>query len=456
MDRWHRSIKKLAVCREVWRGKNVRTLLLILTCFFIIITLGKLYSESPSHKLERRISELQRHGSCVELPRFGVSTHRRRNPDDVNVRLVTAVGARIVRFDIPWSDVEKEGKFDFKEFDYIVQQLREKGKSILLLLAYGHPDHTDESWATSLAPRTQQQREAYFRYVRAVVEHFHGPDIAYEIWNEPNIWQFWPFTAKAYGALLDGAARAIREIAPKAKIVAAGIANGKNRDSFVREMIANANLEQVDALAFHPYRKDGPENSLLDISEFEDASAMNGQNHPVWLTEWGYSESWLGQDHAQEYSRQRQAIMIARIMLTAALSKARAAIIYDLIDDGPDASDPEFKFGLYDYEFQPKKAALAFRTLTNLISNCNTYNFEFDPTQKLITATFKDTLHISYVIWTFGRRRQDVCFLPDSSKGIRLVDLFEKQLPIASCQGSSNIKLVLSENSGPIILTTDR
>ena len=86
---------------------------------------------------------------------------------------------------------------------------------------------------------------------------------------------------------------------------------------------------------------DEPENSLYDISEFEAAVQGHDKSHP-WINEWGYSEAWLAKDDFGR-SRHRMANMIARLMLTAAIARAKIALVYDLIDDGTDPHDAEFE-----------------------------------------------------------------------------------------------------------------
>ena len=85
--------------------------------------------------------------------------------------------------------------------------------------------------------------------------------------------------------------------------------------------------------------------------------------------------------------------MTARLMLTAALAKAKAALVYDLIDDGTDPNDQEANFGLYDYDFKPKQAATAFKTLRSLMSGCNKYEFTVSPAQDTLTAVFHSDDH---------------------------------------------------------------
>ena len=67
--------------------------------------------------------------------------------------------------------------------------------------------------------------------------------------------------------------------------------------------------------------------------------------------------------------------MIARLMLTAAIARAKIALVYDLIDDGTDPHDAKSSFGLFDYNFAPKEAATAFQSIANLASTCDTYAF---------------------------------------------------------------------------------
>src|SRR6202020_1598093 len=105
-------------------------------------------------------------------------------------------------------------------------------------------------------------------------------------------------------------------------------------------------LDPLDGIAFHPYRQNGPENSINDIDEFNNAAAGRA-SHPLWITEWGYSEAWIAKTDPA-HVQQRLAVMTARLMLTAALAKTKTALVYELIDDGTSPSDQESNFGLYD------------------------------------------------------------------------------------------------------------
>jgi polysaccharide biosynthesis protein PslG len=413
---------------------------------------------SPAGHFQQRLLELQREGSCADLPVFGVNIHRRRNPDDINVRLTSEMGAHIVRLDVPWIDLERNGQYDFNPIDNLINELRRSGISIDLALAYGHPDHSDGRAENGfpLPPYTTEQQAAYGRFAQAVARRYRGPDIVYEIWNEPNLALFWPPVpdVKAYGELLSQAARAIREVDPTAKIIPGGLANENNPPAFLRALVESGSLRELDGITFHPYRREGPENSLYDIAEFESSAASRG-DRPLWLNEWGYSESWFSK-LGPERSRERVSVVTARLMLTAALAKAKAALVYDLIDDGTDPNDQESNFGLYDYNFKPKAAAAAFRIMAGLMSSCSKYRFNADPVNNTVTATFYSAGAASYVVWTYAPGpAREICLAIPGREPIDLKSVSGDHLPIESCASASQVRLKLSDTSGPTILLTE-
>ena len=396
---------------------------------------------STSGRFYQQLLSAQRQGSCSELPRLGVGIHTGRIPDYVNDRLTSEIQAQVVRFDLPWIEIEHQGKYDFHAFDPLVDRLRQSGKSLILILDYGHPDHSDGRAANGvpLPPRTPEQRSAYARYVRAVAEHYRGKDIVFEIWNEPNLDLFWPphFDADAYGALLADAVTAIRDGEPNATVLPAGLANENDPSQFAGTLATTGALAHTDGIAFHPYRQNAPENSLYDLAKFRAASGV--PERPLWITEWGYSEGWLGKV-GYENTRSRQAVMIARVILTAALTNAKALLTYDLVDDGTNAGDQESSFGLYDYDLRPKAAATAFRLLASLMSQCDSYEFTVDNTEQIITASFRSATNISQVIWAFSEGfSRELCYTPPG-RPVGLTDVMGNHRAIEMCGGRS-IKL---------------
>jgi len=428
----------------------MRTVLILITAVLALL-IGKALSQRSD--LSQSLLQSQGRGSCTELPQFGVSTHRGRNPDSENIKLASEIHAPFVRLDIPWSDTERNGQYYFAAYDNLIEQLLQSGHSIILVLAYGHPDHSDGRAANGLSfpPGNPDQRAAFSHYVQAVAKRYHGPNIVYEIWNEPNIDLFWPpkVDVNAYGQLLASAARAIRDVDPTATIIAAGLANENDPPRYLESLADQKALDEVNGITLHPYRQGAPELSLHDIDQFK--SAISKQPRPVWITEWGYSEAWL--EKLDSDTRRLQATMVARLMLTAAFAKVKALVVYDLIDDGDNPQDQESSFGLAAFDFKLKPAGIAFKNLAEIMTQCQTYDLAVDSTRKIIIARFLSSGRSNIVLWTYDPADEpEYCFDISSFRQVQLSDLLGEVTPTSRCQKASEMKIKLSYQQGPVIL----
>ena len=85
------------------------------------------------------------------------------------------------------------GSWDFSTLDTRVANAASQGASVLLVL--GHPP----AWAATRpdlsayggSPSPPEDVSAWRTYVRTVAQRYAGRIEAYEIWNEPNLTQFW-------------------------------------------------------------------------------------------------------------------------------------------------------------------------------------------------------------------------------------------------------------------------
>ncbi|KYG64804.1 hypothetical protein AZI86_11405 [Bdellovibrio bacteriovorus] len=166
----------------------------------------------------------------AKLPRFGVVTRDFRGNNtstpitpEQNLQMLHDIGAQMVRLDVAWAVVEKSvGVYDFSNLDRSFLPMRAKGLKLMLILDYGHPTHTG---AWNAPPKTAAQLAKWSAYVTAVAEHYHGDDIMYEVWNEPNLSGYWGGSPSAaeYVAVLDAATAAIRAVRPEAYIITGGL-----------------------------------------------------------------------------------------------------------------------------------------------------------------------------------------------------------------------------------------
>jgi hypothetical protein len=240
------------------------------------------------------------------------------------------LGVGIVRQPFDWSRVEREpGEYDFSVYDDYVGKAAAAGVSVLPILARLPTPHAQAI-----------DRAAYARFVAAAVGRYGPagsfwsahPDVpflpvhAWQIWNEPNIRNWWPgrVNAAAYVALLRAGARAVRSVDPGAEVVAAGLPNSKNLGvpflRYLDDMYRAGAKGLFDTLAIHPYSRDV--QGLLALAE-QARAVMNrwGDRSRLWITEFGWSTG--GDASAFRVTRRGQADRIAA-SLSALIAERRA------------------------------------------------------------------------------------------------------------------------------------
>ena len=176
-------------------------------------------------------------------------------------------------------------------------------------------------------PITYAGRQAYYRFVSAVVERY-GPTGGFwralprgsagaaarhfQIWNEPNLPNWWNDRADPaeYAHLLKGAARAARLASPEAEIVMAGIPETRNSRvisiaSFLRGVYRVPGArEAFDYAAVHPYARTPA--GVLDLVEHTRSimNASGDRNKKIWVTEFGWATGGGHPDFSVSFARQ--------------------------------------------------------------------------------------------------------------------------------------------------------
>ena len=112
-------------------------------------------------------------------------------PDELRAQLesMSALGAEWVRIDLDWSRVEREqGVLDWDTPDAIVEAADDAGLEVLLLVTYTPSWARPEDASNKHPPSDVADWEAF---VRLAAERYAVSVGAWEIWNEPNIVDFW-------------------------------------------------------------------------------------------------------------------------------------------------------------------------------------------------------------------------------------------------------------------------
>ena len=287
---------------------------------------------------------------------LGVATHF-TDPSPGEMQRLAEAGYRMIRTDLGWGGIERQpGRYDFAAYDRLMAHLKRAGVRPMFILDYGNRlyDHGQ-------SPRSEAARAAFARFATAAASHFRGQGVVWEIWNEPNIQQFWKPQpdAQAYARLAIETARAVRAADPDAVILAPG--SSELPWTFLETIFAAGLLEHIDAVSVHPYRDRPPETVLADYGRLRILIARHASPArrmlPIVSSEWGYTTA----DAA--ISEARQAEYLARQWLTNLAAGVNTSIFYDWRDDGDNPKEREHRFGTVRRNLEPKPSFLAARTL---------------------------------------------------------------------------------------------
>jgi hypothetical protein len=219
---------------------------------------------------------------------YGICAHVSRHGDhelaEGEFALMRQAGIGWARTDFDWTTVQQaqDGPWDFSLFDATVDKAEQAGITILPILAY------DVAWATPAYKHPNLWRE----YVQKTVGRYKNRLRYWEVWNEPDLVQFWKETPDPanYTILLKAAFEEIKKIDPELTVVLGGLSGIPYE--FIEGIYKAGGGAFFDVMAVHPYRyPDTPEAHSLkdDLDKLRQLMAKYGDSDkPVWITEIGW------------------------------------------------------------------------------------------------------------------------------------------------------------------------
>ena len=181
-----------------------------------------------------------------------------------------------LRFEIPWSEIEKqEGAYRWDVADSVVDRFRSGSHAVVLDLWGGNPLYGEEL----LNPPTAKEPkalEAWERFVREAARHYKGRVHFFQIGKTPNEAAFWggEDPARAYAFLLKKSSVIVRAEAKGSVIVGGGIAGADA--AWLERLYAEGAAPYLDVVALRPNGKAGLDvqcDAIQAVILDKDASA---------------------------------------------------------------------------------------------------------------------------------------------------------------------------------------
>lgn len=287
---------------------------------------------------------------------------------DHELDMAKAAGSNVVRVDIAWSSLETGGKgamsdWYVEKLDRFVEGANSRGIKVLANLwstpcwASSAPESDkqgcDGSWwdrgVTAWAPTNAAD---FGNIAKWVTSRYGAKLAALEVWNEPNhpSGQFFKANgdkAAAYATIAKGAYGPAKEGNGSLPVIT-GSLSGTDKN-FLKGMYANGIKPVSDGIAVHPYN-DG--RGFPGLVDFHNEMLANGDNDPVWVTEFGWP---TGADPQWHVSDTEQAAFIRNAYADlGVLPWVELAALYNLRNKGSNAGSMEDNFGLVRRDFSPK------------------------------------------------------------------------------------------------------
>lgn len=297
---------------------------------------------------------------------FGVGVHFIGSSNSSLVRLITTMGAGMIRDDAPWSSIERSpGSYNFSNFDSSLQVLQQNSVDPLLIL-----DYNNSFYDEGQTPYDDAGFTAFANYAKALVTHYGQQVKAVEVYNEYNgIFSTGPCARQplCYAHLLAYTYRAVKSVRPDVTVVGGAVLYADI--NWFNRLFASGGLAYMDAVSDHPYTALDIVSPELQGLDGEMASLQNlikrysqGRTKPIWITEIGWPTSFL---HVSERS---QADYLVRSAVLSQAAGVQKFFWYDLLNDGSDPSKMEQNFGLLRRpdtagRYTPKPAYAAYAML---------------------------------------------------------------------------------------------
>jgi polysaccharide biosynthesis protein PslG len=282
-------------------------------------------------------------GLCEDYPEESTTLDIIR----ADMAMLKRTGIDLLRVSFGWDGIETEkGKYNWGFWDDFVRiAAEENGITLVPYICYT-PAWNSTGDTTNYWNHTPKDYESFGPFVEALVNRYKKNIRTWELWNEPDIREYWSGNAADLAKLTKIGAMAVKKADPTAKVVLAGLAG---HTEFTLSLFRDLGISPyVDAVNCHSYYEtwhgDPIETVVPYVQTLSDIIAKYGNHQSLWMAEVGYST--VRQPHgkisdsytatyAYEHTLAYQAVALWRTLTLLLSTEKMAAITWYEIKDLP-------------------------------------------------------------------------------------------------------------------------
>ena len=295
-----------------------------------------------------------------------------------DMELLKRSGINLLRISFGWDAIEAQrdtytwGFWD----DYVKIATDEYGITLIPYICYT-PQWNSSGDSTNFWNHTPRDYQEYGQFVYDLVMRYKRWIKSWELWNEPDIKEYWSGNAADLAKLVKIGSEAVRRADPEAIVVCPGLAHDVN---FLRALFRDHKISPyVDVVNMHNYNETWGNNPIEYVTGYVNSIAdivtRWGNNQSLWMAEIGYSTFRKGAHVSDSYSAyyqyehtpQYQAVQLVKTLALLLSTDKLAAIAWYEIKDLPpqesvigDINNRNLGVAYVDHSPKPAEKALAF------------------------------------------------------------------------------------------------
>ena len=267
---------------------------MLLARFIVASVLSALLAVAPTQLRGENPVSLTLTPSSQQIPRSFFGMHIHHAGGTTPWPAVPMAEWRLWDAYVAWPNLEPvKGQWRFDTLDKYITLAAEHNVGLVLPLglspAWASARPNEKSVYQPGFAAEPKNLEDWRVYVNTVAHHCKGRIYAYEVWNEPNLKQFWTGTVDQMLVLTREAFQIIRSVDPQALIVSPSATQEKGTE-WLAEFLSKGGGDFVDVIGYHFYvAPQTPEATVPLVLKVKRILAQHGAaSKPIWNTETGW------------------------------------------------------------------------------------------------------------------------------------------------------------------------